>query len=166
MKRSMSVACSMLSGAALVVLPVAQAQASSSHTVRIWGSIDLNDDEDGWFSHDEHRVVTFDRSVTVGASARTRSFVVRECVGGEVTVRMTVTVTEQATSQLASVSAVLFEGTSCNSSDQDGSGTGQLEILDSQPGTADSLRLKVTNWEEGVSDDYADISMAMTSVPA
>ncbi len=160
----------------LPVLTAAQtAPATDTHYVTVSGTMDLNDDET--FTKDEHATYSFSSgSISLTHQNPKKTFVYSKCVGREVTGTLAVGLVLNKAERIAvSPKLYLYEGTSCVWTGQwittpteiitpvylDADLDGTLTMTTQLAGENTSLAwptVKVTNTDERVPDDYAQLS--------
>jgi len=133
---------------------------ATSHRIILDGSMTLRDDE-SWPWDDEHAVYSIRGSAILTHGSPRRSISITRCVGGEVRGRLYVDLQLAGERILVSPTLYLYEGTSCSTTDLDGSRRGTPTWL----AAGRLLRwtnLIARNTAEGVPDDYASASFTIT----
>ncbi|PER84887.1 hypothetical protein CN498_23385 [Bacillus thuringiensis] len=138
----------------------------SNRFVSIAGAIQVQDYET--FGPNEHASGNFSKVLFVG-DTQPQAFATvpppKICAGGEIWPAFDLTVSRVNTAGDINISidGKLYEGTSCDTTDLDGSNNTTFTV---QAGTTISQNFTMWNTDEGNSDDKANITLTVSNNPA
>lgn len=132
--------------------------APQSRLVSVSGSMAITDDET--FGSNEHNTVSYSNTVTVSANQASQLLIAEGCAGDEVRVRveLTASLAPVGGAILVNGTVKLFEGTSCTTSDLDGSQTVNFTV---NAGQTVTQNIHVQNDDEG--GDFVDVVLTVSN---
>ncbi len=136
--------------------------------VSISGTIHVQDYEPEPFSDNEHAHGNFTKTLFVG-DAQPQAFAEipapKVCAGGEVwpEYKLTVTRVSQAGDINITVDGKLYEGSSCDTFDHDGSANQTFTV---QPDQTISHTIHMSNTAEGDPEDFANLTITVANLPS